>query len=176
MSDLARKLGLTPDRTVCLLDAPPDAVEIVRAACPPGVALVVGDSGPEGPAYKPNRERSGETFTSGTRTPVVHDRASPTHSHEELPRYDLILYWPRTRDGLAERLSRLQGRITPDGALWVVMPKKAHARVRGIAFTWEEMQTAALRTDLVDNKIATFSESDYATRFVIRKERRGAYT
>lgn len=90
-------------------------------------------------------------------------------------RYDILLCWPRALDDLTERLAHLQGCIAPAGALWVVMPKKAHARARGIAFTWEEMQAAALRTDLVDNKIATFSETDYATRFVIRKERRGAY-
>lgn len=140
MSDFARKLGLAPGRTVCLLDAPDDAVTIVRAACPPGVSLTL--------ALEP-----------------LSDAA----------RYDIMLYWPRTLDGMTERLSRLQGRITPDGALWVVMPKKAHARARGIAFTWEEMQAAALRTDLVDNKIAAFSETDYATRFVIRKERRRTY-
>ena len=38
------------------------------------------------------------------------------------------------------------------------------------------MQAAALTTDLVDNKNAAFSEQDYATRFVIRKDRRALYT
>ncbi len=93
--------------------------------------------------------------------------------HDE--RYDLLFFWPQTLDGLAERFAALQWRIMPDGALWVVIPKKAFARKRGIAFTWEEMQVAALTTDLVDNKIASFTEEDYATRFVIRKERRNAY-
>jgi hypothetical protein len=90
-------------------------------------------------------------------------------------RFDLILFWPTTLDGLADRFARLQLAITADGAVWAVMPKKAFAAQRGIAFTWEEMQAAALTTDLVDNKGAAFSEQDYATRFVIRKDRRARY-
>ncbi len=37
------------------------------------------------------------------------------------------------------------------------------------------MQAAALTTDLVDNKIVSLTGEDYATRFVIRKERRHLY-
>ncbi|HEY7833680.1 MAG TPA: hypothetical protein VIG30_08940 [Ktedonobacterales bacterium] len=145
MSDLARKLGLAPGRSICLLDAPPDAEAIARAACPPGATLTVADGGIDGAA-------------------------------REAARYDVILFWPRTLDGLTERLAALQWRIVPDGVLWIVMPKQAHARARGVTFAWDEMQAAALRTDLVDNKVASFSETDYATRFVIRKERRAVYT
>jgi hypothetical protein len=36
------------------------------------------------------------------------------------------------------------------------------------------MQAAGLQTDLVDNKVASVTEQDYGTRFVIRKERRAA--
>ena len=64
----------------------------------------------------------------------------------------------------------------PDGSLWVVTPKKAFAARHNIAFSWEEMQAAALSTDLVDNKIASISGEEYATRFVIRRERRHLYT
>ncbi|HEV2458778.1 MAG TPA: hypothetical protein VGS80_10475, partial [Ktedonobacterales bacterium] len=90
-------------------------------------------------------------------------------------RFDLILFWPTAIDGLADRFTRLQRAIHPDGAIWAVIPKKAFARERGVTFTWEEMQAAALTTDLVDNKGAAFSEQDYATRFVIRKDRRASY-
>jgi hypothetical protein len=38
------------------------------------------------------------------------------------------------------------------------------------------MQAAALTTDLVDNKIVSLSDEEYATRFVIRRERRANYT
>jgi hypothetical protein len=88
---------------------------------------------------------------------------------------DLIFFAPHSLDGMAERLSSLQRRIAPSGAVWVVMPKKRFAASRSITFTWEEMQAAALTTNLVDNKIASLTDEDYATRFVIRKDRRHIY-
>lgn len=87
-------------------------------------------------------------------------------------RYDLIFLWPQSADGLAERFAALQWRIMPDGAIWAMLLKKPIARKRGVTLTWEAMQAAALQTDLVDNKIASFSEEEYGTRFVIRRERR----
>ena len=90
-------------------------------------------------------------------------------------RCDVVLFWPSTLDGLAERFAQLQHQIVPDGAIWAVIPKKPFAHARGISFTWEAMQSAGLQTDLVDNKIASLSAEEYATRFVIRKERRRRY-
>ncbi len=87
-------------------------------------------------------------------------------------RYDLIFLWLRAADGLVERFAALQGRIVSNGAIWVMLLKKPIARKRGVALTWEEMQTAALQTDLVDNKGASFSDEEYGTRFVIGRERR----
>lgn len=94
---------------------------------------------------------------------------------EATTRAGIVFVWPRTLVGLAERLTQLTWRIQPDGALWVVMPKKPFAAARGITFTWEQMRAAALTTDLVDNRVVAFSPRDYATRFVLRKERRAAY-
>jgi uncharacterized protein YdeI (YjbR/CyaY-like superfamily) len=90
-------------------------------------------------------------------------------------RYDLILFWPRSADGLVETFAALQWRIVPDGAIWAALLKKPIARRRGITLTWEEMQAAALQTALVDNKIASISDETYGTRFVIRRERRPTY-
>ena len=90
-------------------------------------------------------------------------------------RYDLILLWLRAADGLAERFVALQWRIVPNGAIWAMLLKKPIARKRGVTLTWETMQAAALQTDLVDNKIASFSDDEYGTRFVIRRERRSSY-
>lgn len=87
-------------------------------------------------------------------------------------RYDLIFLWLRAADGLAERFAALQWRIVPNGAIWVMLLKKPIARKNGVMLTWEAMQTAALQTDLVDNKGASFSDEEYGTRFVIRRERR----
>ncbi|MBI2873337.1 MAG: DUF3052 family protein [Chloroflexi bacterium] len=86
-----------------------------------------------------------------------------------------IIFWPTGLEGLSDVFAQLQRRIVPDGAIWVVMPKKRFARARDTGFTWSEMQAAALRTDLVDNKDVTLSKEEYATRFVIRKERRARY-
>ena len=90
-------------------------------------------------------------------------------------RYQAVFFWPTELPGLVARFAELQGRIHPDGAVWAVLPKKPYAARRGIAFTWEQMQAAGLSTDLVDNKVASVTEQDYATRFVIRKERRMSY-
>ena len=88
---------------------------------------------------------------------------------------DQVFFWPATLVGLAERFAALQRAIVPDGAIWAVIPNKRAAPARGLTFTWELMQAAALTTDLVDNKIVSLSSEEYATRFVIRKERRAAY-
>lgn len=90
----------------------------------------------------------------------------------DTPPYESVFWWPATLEGLAERMERLRRHLTPAGSVWVVMPKKAYAAKRGVAFTWEQMQAAALTTDLVDNKIAALTAEEYATRFVIRKDRR----
>lgn len=92
------------------------------------------------------------------------------HTTIESPPYDLILCWPQSPQELGQQFQQLQDHIRPDGALWMLIPKKKFAKQRGITFTWEEMQAAGLQTKLVDNKIAAFSDQDYATRFVIRRE------
>ncbi len=90
-------------------------------------------------------------------------------------KYNIIMFWPTSIAGLDEEFARLQHHIVPDGAIWVVIPKKEFAKARGVELTWAQMQEAALKTDLVDNKSVTFSDEEYATRFVIRKDRRGKY-
>ncbi len=93
----------------------------------------------------------------------------------DVERYDLLFVWLQSAEGLAERFAALQWRIVPQGAIWVVLLKQPIARKRGVTLTWEEMQAAALQTDLVDNKIASISDEEYGTRFVIRRERRPIY-
>ena len=85
---------------------------------------------------------------------------------------DLIFFWPSETAGLSQEFARLQASLEPDGAVWAVMPKKAFAAGRGVSFSWEEMQAEGLRGDLVDNKVASITATDYGTRFVIRKARR----
>jgi hypothetical protein len=66
----------------------------------------------------------------------------------------------------------LQRRMRPDGRLWIVLPKKAYAEATDFPHSWDEVQRAALKTDLVDNKIGAFSDELTAVRFVIRLSRR----
>jgi hypothetical protein len=89
--------------------------------------------------------------------------------------YNTILFWPTQLAGLSDRFAQLQRHILPDGAIWAVIPNKPFARARRIDFGWSDVQEAALQTDLVDNKVASLSVEEYATRFVIRKDRRGKY-
>src|SRR5262249_12013428 len=90
-------------------------------------------------------------------------------------RFDVILFWPSSLAGLSERFAALAQRIAPDGAIWSVMPKKQFAPGRGIDFSWAQMQSAGLQTDLVDNKESSLTVEEYATRFVIRKTHRHRY-
>ena len=131
--DLAKKLGIKPGMSVCLVDAPAEAEDAVRESALGALFSSVLGAG----------------------------------------RYDAILFWPRQLDGLAERFAELQRCIVPDGAIWAVIPKQKFAIQRGVHFTWEQVQAAGLQTDLVDNKVASVTEQDYGTRFVIRKDRRG---
>ncbi len=91
------------------------------------------------------------------------------HTSLEASNYDLILVWPMQLEGLAQLFARLQAHLQPAGAIWAVMPKQKFARQRGIDYSWNQLQAAALTTDLVDNETASFNEQDYATRFVIRR-------
>ena len=87
---------------------------------------------------------------------------------------DQVFWWPQEVKDLASKMAKLQRRLAPDGSLWIVMPNKAFASARRIAYTWESMQAAGLKGDFVDNKVASIDDQDYGTRFVLRKERRPA--
>ena len=60
--------------------------------------------------------------------------------------------------------------IVPEGAVWVVVKKKPYRQEGEVSF--EAAQAAALPTGLVDNKECTVSDTEYATRYVVRRELR----
>ena len=62
-----------------------------------------------------------------------------------------------------ERLRQLKTWIEPNGAVWVVRPKGPGARLKDT-----DLISAGLAAGLVDNKIASFSETHGAMRFVFR--------
>ncbi len=62
-----------------------------------------------------------------------------------------------------ERLNELKGWIELNGAIWVVRPKGGRSRLRDT-----DVIEAGLAAGLVDNKIASFSDTQGAMRFVFR--------
>jgi hypothetical protein len=84
---------------------------------------------------------------------------------------DQILVWFQARDDVRACFRRFLCRLKPDGAVWAVVAK---ASVKGAdSPSWDAMVKAALASGVwVDIKICSVSARDYATRFVIRKDKR----
>jgi hypothetical protein len=62
-----------------------------------------------------------------------------------------------------KRLEKAKGWIEPDGAIWVVRAKGGRGPLKDI-----DLINAGLAAGLVDNKIASFSDTHGAMRFVFR--------
>lgn len=84
--------------------------------------------------------------------------------------YDAIHAFTSVRAEIENELSGLQGRITPDGMIWVSWPKKA-SKVR-TDVTEDVVRNAALDLDLVDVKVAAIDAIWSGLKLVIRKDRR----
>ena len=84
-----------------------------------------------------------------------------------------VLVRVRRREDLARDIGRYRRLIEEDGFLWVVIPKKTAREALGQSPTFEEVLDVALRTDLVDNKTLTFSDTEYGVRLVVRTHLRG---
>jgi hypothetical protein len=78
----------------------------------------------------------------------------------------LIFLHAKVPEGLVERLGRLEPRLKRDGAIWVIRPKGTPG------FKEVDVIEAGKRAGLVDNKIASFSDSLSAMRLVIPVARR----
>jgi hypothetical protein len=73
---------------------------------------------------------------------------------------DLVFYGASTR-GMLERLRELKRGLKPDGALWVIRPKGSPM------ISESEVMAAGKKIGLVDVKVASFSETHTAEKFVI---------
>jgi Protein of unknown function (DUF3052) len=62
-----------------------------------------------------------------------------------------------------KRIEDLKGWIEPNGAIWVVRPKGGRSEIRDT-----DVIEAGLAAGLVDNKIASFSDTHGAMRLVFR--------
>jgi hypothetical protein len=75
---------------------------------------------------------------------------------------DIVFLAANTRRDL-ERLKVLKSWIEPNGAIWVIRPKGGRGSLRET-----DLFDAGLAAGLVDNKIASFSDTHSAMRFVFR--------
>lgn len=82
---------------------------------------------------------------------------------------DVLILRP-DRSELGTLFQEAKSWIVPNGAVWVVVKRKAYRGEGDVSF--EEAQAVALPLGLVDNKECTVNDTEYATRYVIRKELR----
>lgn len=75
---------------------------------------------------------------------------------------DLVFMGAREPADL-ERIKDLKTWIEPNGAIWVVRPKGGRSTIRDT-----DVIEAGLKAGLVDNKIASFSDTHGAMRLVFR--------
>jgi hypothetical protein len=75
---------------------------------------------------------------------------------------DLVFLGASSRADLA-RIAQVKSWIEPNGAIWVVRPKGGRADLRDT-----DVIDAGLAAGLVDNKIASFSDTQGAMRLVYR--------
>ena len=75
---------------------------------------------------------------------------------------DLVFLGAKTRADL-QRIKSVKSWIEPNGALWVVRPKGGRSEIRDT-----DVIEAGLAAGLVDNKIASFSDTHGAMRLVYR--------
>ena len=75
---------------------------------------------------------------------------------------DIVFMGARQKKEL-ERLKNVKQWIEPNGAIWVIRPKGGRSELRDT-----DLIEGGLAAGLVDNKIASFSETHGAMRFVFR--------
>jgi len=75
---------------------------------------------------------------------------------------DLVFMTANTRRDL-DRLKQVKAWIEPNGAIWVIRLKGGRGELKDT-----DLIDAGLAAGLVDNKIASFSETQGAMRFVFR--------
>jgi hypothetical protein len=85
--------------------------------------------------------------------------------------FDVMVCFATTERELAAVFSRLAGKLTEEGGLWVAWPKKSS----GVATALDEnaVRRAGLATErLVDNKVCAIDQTWSGLRFVVRLSHR----
>lgn len=78
-------------------------------------------------------------------------------------RVNLVLFAPADGARVKGRLDELRGRIAPDGAIWVLTPKRGQTGY----VRQEALIPQGKAVGLVDNKVCSVDERTSAIRFVI---------
>ena len=99
-------------------------------------------------------------------TKLLRTRTSDITNGRPTGQCDLVFIGATTRDELA-RIAEVKSWIEANGAIWVVRPKGGRAEVRDT-----DVIDAGLAAGLVDNKIASFSDTQGAMRLVYRTKDR----
>jgi hypothetical protein len=140
---LALELGVAAAKWAEKIKNPPSRIQ--KLGVKPGARVaLVGDF-----AFDPSFEA--ELVTGG-----VGDAAATTRTP-----VDVLFYAPTTRPAL-DRLAALAKRLAPTGALWIVRPKGEDTPV-----TETDTRRAGRAAGLVDVKVAAFSATHTAAKFVI---------
>jgi hypothetical protein len=93
---------------------------------------------------------------------LLHERTTDIAIGKPREKSDLI-FMAATKPEDLQRLRELKNWIEPNGAIWVVRLKGGRGVLRDT-----DLIDAGLAAGLVDNKIASFSETQGAMRFVYR--------
>jgi hypothetical protein len=97
---------------------------------------------------------------------LLPERTTDITEGTPLPETDLIFLAADSIDELLE-IGTLQESLVPNGAIWVVSRKGKQATLRDV-----DVIDAAKSVGLVDNKVASFSDTHTAQRLVIPIARR----
>ena len=92
----------------------------------------------------------------------LHKRTSDIGNRKPADPCDLVFMAASTKADL-RRLDQVKKWIEPNGAIWIVRPKGGRSELRDT-----DVIDAGLAAGLVDNKIASFSETHGAMRLVYR--------
>ncbi len=93
---------------------------------------------------------------------VLRERTSNVANRKPRTPCDIVFYGAERMSDLA-RLRELKTWIEPNGAVWVIRPKGPTTPIKDT-----ELIQSGLDAGLVDNKIASFSATHSAMRFVFR--------
>ena len=126
---------------------------------------------PDVPSTRPLLDKLG--VKAGARVAIIHlddagfvsllrERTSDIVMRKPSSPCDLVFFGAEAPADL-KRLKDLKWWIEPNGAIWVVRPKGGRSALRDT-----DVIVAGLAAGLVDNKIASFSETQGAMRLVFR--------